>query len=102
MEFFATNKGLSAIWNESVSDSCQPLLPTGDQWDAVDLVLNQKVYIALKECIGPEGELLPITVDGEKMYIFHCQSFGKAPSFQSSEPFPFLVVNQYKKCAIQK
>lgn len=41
------------------------------------MVLNQKAYKALHQYLEPEVEFLPITANGESMYIFNCQEFGK-------------------------
>ncbi|WP_105103580.1 hypothetical protein [Microbulbifer pacificus] len=83
MQFPATNESLKSIWNDSVSDNFQPLSKTSSEipdvslWDAASLVLNQKAYDSLNRYLESEGEFLPITCNGEKMYIFNCQSFGE-------------------------
>lgn len=83
MQYPASNEPLSPIWKDTVSDEFQPLSPTGTEipdislWDATCMVLNGKAFSALKRYLEHEGEFLPITVNGEEMYIFNCLEFGK-------------------------
>lgn len=77
------NESLLPIWGnvshdfQALSDTSQKVIPDITPWDNTMLVMNNKAYNALKEHLEPEGEFLPITVNGEKMKAFNCLSFGK-------------------------
>lgn len=77
-----TNEPLLPHWRE-VSDSFQPLsltsteIPDVSLWGKTGLALTEKAFNRLSRYLESEGEFLPITVDGERMYIFNCLTFGK-------------------------
>ncbi|MCX2834474.1 hypothetical protein [Microbulbifer thermotolerans] len=74
---------LSPLWKPGVSCIFKKNSPVSEKvpdistWGGPRLLLNIRAYELLKERIAPEGEFLPITVDGEPMQVFNCLSFAK-------------------------
>ena len=57
------------------NDQAAPI-PDISKWIDVSLVLSAKAFRLLGDTLKEWGELLPITVVGEKFYIFNCLTFG--------------------------
>ncbi|WP_250460301.1 hypothetical protein [Microbulbifer litoralis] len=74
---------LTPHWGEGVSSTFSPLSPSSTEipdislWGGAKLILNAKAYDLLKERLAPEGEFLPVSADGQRMYAFNCLSYGK-------------------------
>lgn len=62
-------------WQSLSSTSAEK--PDISLWDLGCLLLNQRAFTSLKDALAEAGEFLPITVDGELMYIFNCQEWGQ-------------------------
>lgn len=77
------NKPLMPIWGSGVHHSFQSISPVSEaipdisSWGGPMLLLNARAHDLLRDRLAPEGEFLPITVDGEAMQIFHCLSYAK-------------------------
>lgn len=83
----ALEKGesMASIWKEGLTSEFRPLSPTSTEipeislWESrmVGLLLGARAYDVFKDRLAPEGEFLPVTVDGEPMQVFNCLSYAK-------------------------
>ena len=76
------NQSLQTIWDnvsahwQNVFDE-EAAIPDVSLWRGLYLTLNQRAYDALSQAIGAEGEFLPMSIEGEHIYLFNCLTFGK-------------------------
>ncbi|CCN84528.1 conserved hypothetical protein [Vibrio nigripulchritudo SFn27] len=78
-----SNISLQPYWSDNVSCSSKEVLgentsiPDIFVWLRTYLVLSSEAAKILSPYLESKGELLPIRVDDEPMYIFNCLQFGK-------------------------
>ena len=75
------NSSFFDIWGKVEASFDSPFedvesLPDVSDWLMGYLLMNEKAYQALGRHIENEGELLPIWVGGNQMYLFNCLQFG--------------------------
>ncbi|WKT59939.1 hypothetical protein Q2E61_13655 [Microbulbifer thermotolerans] len=85
LETLEKDEPMASFWKEGITSEFRPLSPASTEnpeislWESrmVSLLLNARAYDAFKDRLAPEGEFLPVTVDGEPMHIFNCLSYAK-------------------------
>ena len=76
------NEPMLPFWGK-VTDSWHKLSATSTEkpdislWNAGCLLLSQRAHQVLHPHLAAAGEFLPISVDGEPMYVFNCLAWGK-------------------------
>lgn len=79
----STNVPLLPFWHNKVSCTTRDVLgedtPVADVflWLRVYLVVSERAHTLLHPMLASAGEFLPITVDGQQMYIFNCRDYGR-------------------------
>lgn len=75
-----TNSSLFEVWGNVTANMGTPFVkqtrkPDISVWIFSYLLLSKKAFDVFKGLLADVGELLPLTVDGEEMYIFNSMSF---------------------------
>lgn len=82
LKFYEANLSMSEWWQTIPCDFFDEAndqdksIPDICIWTGATLILSRRAYNLLKDSIEPFGELLPLSISGERYYLFNCLSYG--------------------------